>query len=348
VFLTGHTGFKGGWLALWLRQLGAQVTGYARPPAAQPNLYEVARVGERLRSHFGDLADLPQLTGSVQQAQPEIVLHLAAQPLVRASYRDPVETYRTNVLGTVHLLEAVRATPGVKAVVVVTTDKCYEPVDAPSGYRESDRLGGHDPYATSKACAELVTGSYRNAFFAPERLREHGVAIATARAGNVVGGGDWNADRLVPDLVRATELQRPALIRRPDAVRPWQHVLEPLNGYLTLAQGLFEDGARYAEAWNFGPGAEGERSVKWIADRFVAAWGPPAAWQADDPDAQHPHESHLLKLDCAKARERLRWRPRLDLGTGIDWTVQWHRHHLGGADMTAICERQIADYEARA
>lgn len=343
VFLTGHTGFKGGWLALWLQRLGADVTGYALPPPTEPDLFTLARVGDGLRSILADLDDGVRLEAALAEARPEVVLHLAAQPLVHAGYSDPVGTFRTNVLGTVRLLDAVRRVPGVRAVVNVTTDKCYENREWAWGYREIDRLGGHDPYSNSKACSELVTASFRDSFFPPARLAEHGVALASARAGNVIGGGDWGADRLIPDFVRAIEAGVPLHVRRPDAIRPWQHVLEPLAGYLRLAQRLVEDGAAHATAWNFGPADADAKPVRWIAETLTRLWGDGAAWQLDGGD--HPHEAHHLKLDCSKSRGELGWTPKLDLATALAWTVDWHRARRAGADVRELCLRQIEIYE---
>jgi CDP-glucose 4,6-dehydratase len=342
VFITGHTGFKGGWLALWLQRLGARVAGYALPPPTRPSLFELARVGEGIESTIGDVDDFAALHAALAAAQAGVVFHLAAQPLVRAGYDDPVATYRTNVMGTVHLLQAVRLTPGVRAVINVTTDKCYENGEWDWGYREIDRLGGFDPYSNSKACSELLSDAFRNAFFPLERMAEHGVALATVRAGNVIGGGDWGRDRLLPDVFRAIEAGQPALIRSPQAVRPWQHVLEPLSGYLLLAQRLCEDGSRFAGSWNFGPDAADARPVQDVVERLVRYWGNGAAWNVDA--AAHPHEAGRLMLDCAKARSRLGWHPRLGLQRALEWTALWHRAHLDGGDVHAVCARQIDDY----
>jgi CDP-glucose 4,6-dehydratase len=342
VLVTGHTGFKGSWLTLWLTRMGAQVTGYALSPPTQPSLFEVARVGELLQSVTADINDLATLKRVMAEARPEIVMHLAAQPLVHAGYDNPVETYQTNVMGTVHVLEAARSVSGVRAVLNVTTDKCYENREWLWGYREIDRLGGFDPYSNSKACSELITQSYRNAFFPLDRYTEHGVAVASARAGNVIGGGDWGRDRLVPDILRAVARRQMAKIRRPSAVRPWQHVLEPLSGYLMLARKLVESGPDYAHGWNFGPIDEDARPVSWIADRLTERWGEGASWEGDG--ASYPHEAQYLKLDCSQARDRLGWRPRLPLTKALEWIVEWHRAHAQGADMRAMCHEQIDRY----
>jgi CDP-glucose 4,6-dehydratase len=338
VFLTGHTGFKGGWLALWLTDLGAQVHGYALPPPTQPNLFEVAGLGHRLAGHWvGDLRDADTLTRALHAARPDIVLHLAAQSLVRLSYAAPVETYAVNVMGTVHLLEAVRATPGIQAVVNVTSDKCYENREWVWPYREHEALGGYDPYSSSKACAELVSAAYRNSF-----LRAAGVRLASARAGNVIGGGDWAADRLVPDFLRALDAGRPLQVRYPEATRPWQHVLEPLAGYLLLAERLCSDtGDAFAEAWNFGPADEDTRPVRWIV-AHLASRAPAVRWQCDS--APQPHEAHSLRLDSSKARARLGWRPRWNLATALEQTLDWHLAWKAGADMAEVCLAQVQAY----
>lgn len=337
VFVTGHTGFKGGWLSLWLQSLGAKVYGYALDAPTEPHLFGVARVNEGMTSNtIADIRDVPALSKAIQEAQPEVVFHLAAQPLVRYSYTAPVETYAVNVMGTVNLLEAVRATPGVRAVVNVTTDKCYENREWVWGYREGEALGGHDPYSSSKACSELVTAAYRNSF-----LDAAGVALASARAGNVIGGGDWAADRLLPDFLRALDAGATLQIRSPNAIRPWQHVLEPLSGYLLLAERLFTGQAAFAEAWNFGPADEDARPVRWIVERLVSAT-PGAAWACDA--TPQPHEASHLKLDSSKARTRLDWQPRWRLATALDKTLEWHAAWRDGQDMRAVTLAQIAEY----
>jgi len=338
VFLTGHTGFKGSWLALWLQQSGARVMGLALAPPTDTHLYGVARVADGLTSTLADIRDFDAVRAAMCAFEPEIVLHLAAQPLVRLSYSEPVATYATNVMGTVHVLEAARAAKSVRVIVNVTTDKCYENREWAWGYRENEAMGGHDPYSSSKACSELVTSAYRSSFMAAS-----GIALASARAGNVIGGGDWAADRLVPDALRAFEQGQAVLIRNPHSTRPWQHVLEPLDGYLTLAERLWTDGARYAEGWNFGPADEGARPVRWIVERLAAAWGIGAAWSADT-STHHPHEAHWLKLDTSKARQALGWQPRWNLETALDKTVLWHQAWRRGEDMRALCLAQIAQY----
>jgi len=342
VLLTGHTGFKGSWLSLWLQSLGAQVAGYALAPPTSPSLFEAAKVAEGMDSTIGDIRDLEQLRAVFAGHRPEIVIHMAAQPLVRYSYIEPVETYSTNVMGTVNLLEAVRGTPGVRAVVNVTTDKCYENREWAWGYRENEAMGGYDPYSSSKGCAELVTAAYRNSYFHPNKYQEHGVAIASARAGNVIGGGDWADDRLIPDIMRAITGSRAVHIRNPHAIRPWQHVLEPLSGYLLLAQKLYEEGPNYAEGWNFGPNDEDAKPVQWIVESLTRSWGEGASWVVDNGD--HPHEAHYLKLDCSKAKARLDWHPRWHLDEALEKIVDWQRVCRDGQDMREVTLQQIAEY----
>ena len=343
VLLTGHTGFKGSWLSLWLQSMGAEVIGYALAPPTKPSLFEVANVSSGMTSIIGDIRDLATLQKVFAEHRPEIVIHMAAQPLVRYSYLEPVETYSTNVMGAVNLLEAIRQTKSVKAVVNVTTDKCYENREWAWGYRENEAMGGFDPYSSSKGCAELVTAAYRNSYFHPEKYHEHGVAIATGRAGNVIGGGDWAEDRLIPDTMRAIVSGQLVNIRNPHSIRPWQHVLEPLSGYLLLAQRLYEECPAFAEAWNFGPNDDDAKPVDWILDKLTKTWGEGASWQLDKGD--HPHEAHYLKLDCSKAKSRLQWQPKWSLATAIEEICVWHKAHTAGADMQAMCLHQIKQYE---
>jgi CDP-glucose 4,6-dehydratase len=343
VFLTGHTGFKGGWLALWLEKLGAQVTGYSLPPSTEPSLFALAHP-DRTQPAGQDVRDLAALRLAITACQPEVVFHLAAQALVRHSYAEPVETYATNVMGTVNLLEAARGCPSVRSIVVVTSDKCYENKEWPWGYRESDPMGGYDPYSNSKGCAELVASAWRSSYFNPAQHALHGVALATARAGNVIGGGDWSADRLVPDLLRAFGAGKPADIRNPNAVRPWQHVLEPLHGYMLLAERLATEGPRWAEGWNFGPNDSDARPVSWIADRLSAAWGGGASWTTDS--SEHPHEANWLKLDCSKARQQLGWVPRWSLTQALLAIVEWQQAWGRGENMRDVSLRQIESYES--
>ena len=342
VLLTGHTGFKGSWLALWLHALGSRVTGYALAPDTEPSLYAQARVDTLLESIEADVRDGAALRHTVEAARPEVVIHLAAQAQVRQSYREPVHTFATNVMGTVHLLEAVRAVGGVKAVLVVTSDKCYDNPGHATVFTEDDRLGGHDPYSSSKACAELVAAAYRASFFTGV---DSAPALATARAGNVIGGGDWATERLVPDLVRAFAAGIPARLRHPQAVRPWQHVLEPLRGYLVLAERLYSGGGGLATAYNFGPALEDCRTVAWVADELATRWGSAAGWQADD--GPQPHEARQLQLDTARARQALAWKPALTLEEALALTVAWSRAWAAGADARALTLAQIAAYQAR-
>ena len=347
VFLTGHTGFKGGWLSLWLQSLGAEVTGYALNPPTNPSLFEVAKVVDGMKSIIGDVRDIDAFKKAMQDANPEIVIHMAAQPLVRRSYKNPVETYATNVMGSVHLLEAVRNAMGVKAVVNVTSDKCYENREWVWGYREDEAMGGYDPYSNSKGCAELVTAAYRSSFFNPENYKDHGVAIASARAGNVIGGGDWAADRLIPDFLRAIVSGETVVIRSPNAMRPWQHVLEPLSGYLLLAEKLYTQGNRFAEAWNFGPSDGDAKTVEWIVTHLVKSWGQDASFNIDAGEA-NLHEAHFLKLDCSKARMQLGWRAQWDAAETIKRICAWHKAHLAGHNMKNYLLDEIKHYQLSA
>jgi len=338
VFLTGHTGFKGGWLALWLSELGAEVHGYSLGPSTDPSFYAVTGLAEHLASiMIADIRDAAALRAALASAAPEIVLHLAAQSLVRYSYVEPVETYAVNVMGTVNLFEAVRHTTGIKAVVNVTTDKCYENRERSYPYTEGEALGGYDPYSSSKACSELVTLAYRRSF-----LAEQGVALGSARAGNVIGGGDWSSDRLLPDFLRAIDSDEVLSIRYPHAVRPWQHVLESISGYLQLAEKLYTEHAAFAEAWNFGPEEADSRPVEWLVDKLCARV-PGARWRREE--APQPHEAGTLKLDSGKAKRRLNWRPRWALEQALAHTVDWHLAWRKGADMRAFSLQQIAAYE---
>jgi CDP-glucose 4,6-dehydratase len=342
VLLTGHTGFKGSWLTLWLQSMGSRIMGLALPPPTQPSLFEVAGAAHGIDSINGDIRDLHTVRAALNAFRPEIVLHLAAQSVVRASYENPVETYDTNVMGTVHVLEAIRQTGGVKAVVVVTSDKCYDNKEWAWGYRETDALGGFDPYSNSKGCTELVAAAYRDSFFSPLAFGQHGVAIATARAGNVIGGGDWTQDQLIPDVMRAIAEKRPVLLRSPGAVRPWQFVLEPLDGYLRLAQSLYQNGPQRMIGWNFGPRDEDAQPVQWLVERICAQWGPDARWSSDRQ--HHPHEAGYLKLDSSMARTHLGWRSRLDIEEALEWTVEWYRAYQDKGDMRALTLDHIQRY----
>jgi len=341
VFITGHTGFKGSWLCLWLNSLGAEVTGYALEPPTEPSLFNLCNIDEFINSVKGDVRDLAFLQKTINTAKPEILIHMAAQPLVRDSYIKPVETYEINVMGTVNVMEAVRNTTGVKAFVNVTTDKCYENKEWLWGYRENEPFGGYDPYSNSKACSELVTAAYRNSFFNPKDYKKHNLAVASARAGNVIGGGDWGKDRLITDCVAALLQGEKIRIRNPNAIRPWQHVLEPLCGYLNLAEKLYREGPEFAEGWNFGPDENDAKPVIWIVEKLCQRWEG-AEYQIDN--GAHPHEATYLKLDCSKAKTRLGWSPRWSLDKAIDKIVEWVMDYREGKDIRATCLRQIAEY----
>jgi CDP-glucose 4,6-dehydratase len=342
VLVTGHTGFKGSWLSLWLQRMGASVAGYALAPPTSPSLFEGAGVAEGMESVIGDLRDRERLERALRGSRPEVVLHLAAQSLVRTSYADPVATYETNVMGTVHVLDAARRLEGLRAVVIVSSDKCYQPDPGARGHREGDALGGADPYSSSKAAVELVVAAYRRSFFGG--AGGAGLAVASARAGNALGGGDWADDRLLPDLVRSFARGVPAFIRNPDAVRPFQHVLEPLSGYLVLAQRLHADGPAFAEAWNFGPRTEDVHPVRWVADRVAGYWGGGAAWLPDR--GPHPHESRALWLDSDKARTRLGWSPRWSLDVALTRSVAWYRACRSNVTVEDVREATLADIDA--
>lgn len=338
VLLTGHTGFKGAWLAIWLREIGASVIGYALPPSTDPNLFMLSGLRPRMNSVIGDVRDIYGIASLIDRSCPEIIFHLAAQALVGRSYREAVETYGSNVMGTVNLLEACRNQPSVKAIVIVTSDKCYENSESGRAYAEEDRLGGRDPYSSSKACAEIVTGSYRDSFF----RQEPGRGLASARAGNVIGGGDWSEDRLAPDCLRALEHNETIVIRNPESIRPWQHVLEPLSGYLMLAERLYNEPVGFSEAWNFGPDDTSCITVQSLVDSIIREWGS-GNWQLPRTE-QTFVEAGMLKLDSSKAKKRLGWKPRWDVENAVRNTVRWHKAYLDGADMYKICCRQIEEY----
>lgn len=342
VFLTGHTGFKGSWMSLWLQNMGAIVKGYALNPPSGPSLFNEAGVANNMESDIGDVRDYQNLLNSIQEFKPDIVFHMAAQPLVRLSYEIPIDTYATNVMGTVHLLEACRKVPGVKAIVNITSDKCYENQEWEWGYRENEPMGGHDPYSNSKGCAELVASSFRRSFFNPASYSTHGVGMASVRAGNVIGGGDWALDRLIPDILKAFEDGRKVEIRNPNSIRPWQHVLEPLSGYLVIAEKLFTDGENYSEAWNFGPKDEDAQSVQKIVETLVGCWGGDADWFLSG--SEHPHEAHYLKLDCSKARMKLKWEPVWDLNFTLKKITEWHQAWLDKCDMRNHTLQEINEY----
>lgn len=342
IFLTGHTGFKGSWLCLWLQSMGADVTGFALNPPTNPSLFEMAGVAKGMTSIIGDVRDFEALSKALHDSKPDIVIHMAAQPLVRDSYKIPVETYAINVMGTVHLLEAVRHCESVKAVVNVTTDKCYDNKEWVWGYRETEPMGGYDPYSNSKGCSELVTASYRSSFFNPNDYgKKHHVALASARAGNVIGGGDWATDRLIPDIIKSFLEKKPVLIRSPYSIRPWQHVLEPLSGYLLLGKKLYEEGPVFAEGWNFGPEDADAKPVEWIVNRICEQWD--GASFTIDKNPQ-PHEASYLKLDCSKAKARLGWHPRWSLDTALVKIIEWTNGYQKKENLRDICLHQIAEY----
>ena len=342
VLVTGHTGFKGSWLSLWLSELGAEVTGFALPPPTETNLFNIIDLSDSIRSQIGDIRDATLVSNIIKVAQPEIIFHMAAQPLVRYSYQNPVETYHTNVMGTVHLLDAIRQVDTVRAVINVTTDKCYENREWVWGYRENEPMGGFDPYSSSKGCSELLTASFRNSFFPADRYSEHKTAIASARAGNVIGGGDWADERLIPDIIKAIVTNKTVKIRSPHAIRPWQHVLEPLSGYLLLAETLYNEGSAYAEGWNFGPADSDARPVGWIVERLTKLWGPGATWVCDQE--MQPHEAQYLKLDCSKARQRLNWQARWSLDTTLERIVSWHKAYESSQNMRQMTLNDILDF----
>jgi CDP-glucose 4,6-dehydratase len=342
VFLTGHTGFKGSWLAIWLNSMDAEVMGYALKPPTKPSIFKLCKVDKITQSIIADIRDGKKLEKSILKFKPEIIIHMAAQPLVRESYKNPHETYEINIMGTVNLLEAARKCKTVKAIVNVTTDKCYENKERIRGYKENEPLGGYDPYSSSKACSEIVTSAYRNSFFNPKEYKKHGVALATARAGNVIGGGDWADDRLIPDIIKAISPGKKVVIRSPKAIRPWQHVLEPLSGYLNLAENLYTRGNKYAGAWNFGPKDTDAKPVEWIVKRMCSKWGNNASYKIDK--GSHPHEAHYLKLNCSKAKKEMGWIPKWNLAKAIDKTIEWTFVYKKKEDLHKMCLKQIKEY----
>lgn len=339
VFITGHTGFKGSWLSLWLQSLGSTVKGFALEPPTNPALFHEAKVASGMISEIGNINNLEALKKSMTDFNPEVLIHMAAQPLVRLSYQQPIETYMTNVIGTANVLESARSCTSLKAIVSVTTDKCYENKEWAWGYRENEPMGGHDPYSSSKGCAELVTAAYRSSFFSGTNSAN----LASARAGNVIGGGDWAEDRLIPDILKAFEKKEPVIVRNPLATRPWQHVLEPLSGYLVLAQHLYSEGESFAEGWNFGPKDEDCKSVSWILDKMVSKWGNGASWELDKNN--NPHEAGYLKLDCSKAASKLHWHPSWNLEYTLDSIINWHQNWLSGKNMQENCLKEITAYQ---
>lgn len=343
VFITGHSGFKGGWLSIWLSLMGARITGYSLPPLSSPNLFHSADIAALCdNSHTADIRDLAKLEKSISLAKPEIVIHMAAQSLVRQSYLNPVETYSSNVMGTVNVLESVRACESVRAVLVITSDKCYENKEWIWGYRENDAMGGYDPYSSSKGCAELVVNAYTSSFFNKEEYSRHQVAVASVRAGNVIGGGDWSKDRLIPDAIAALMKERTLFVRNPKAIRPWQHVLEPLSGYLILAQMLYKNGSDFNGGWNFGPSENDTRSVEEVIELLVSSWGGVSSWSVDTNT--QPHEANFLKLDCSKAVVKLGWKSKLNLEDVVQGIAEWYKLHQSGISAFELCKRQIHAY----
>ena len=344
VFVTGHTGFKGSWLSLWLQQCGAIVSGYSLEPPTDPSLFNLADVASGMESNIGDIRDNENLKSIMLKFDPEIIFHMAAQPIVRQSYEDPLETYSTNVMGTANLLQTARESNNLKSILVITTDKCYENNEWYWGYRDTDRLGGYDPYSNSKACCELVVSSFRNSFFNQNEYDQHGVAIASVRAGNVIGGGDWAADRLIPDAMRSFLNGEQLFARSPGAIRPWQHVLEPLRGYMALSQELFENGVAKAGAYNFGPDESDAQPVSWIMDRLCGVWKEGASWYTENID--QPHEANYLKLDCSKAKADLGWIPAWNLDRALEEIVEWYKSYRNNEDMRQVTLKQIKNYQS--
>ena len=342
VFITGHTGFKGSWLSIWLNEMGATLKGYSLEPITKPSLYYEVNVSTIMQSEYGDIRDFPKLSKSISDFKPDVIFHLAAQALVRQSYKDPIETYSTNVMGTVHLLEAARKTENTKAIINVTSDKCYENREWVWPYRENDPMGGYDPYSSSKGCAELVSSAYINSFFNSELYETHQCSLASVRAGNVIGGGDWSDDRLIPDIIKAFSLKQDVEIRSPKAIRPWQHVLEPLSGYITLAEHLYSKGPEFNGPWNFGPNPEDAKPVEWIVSKMARLWGQEASWRINED--YHPHEAHYLKLDYSKSNKFLQWQPLWNIEETLKRTVNWYRKWQQKEDMTKYTASEIREY----
>lgn len=342
VLLTGHTGFKGSWLSLFLQKLGVNLIGFSKSIPTEPSLFELTNVKDGMVSIMGDVCDFTSLKKVISEYKPEIVIHMAAQSLLHQSYKDPIETYSTNVMGTVNLLEVIRTTDGAHVVINVTSDKCYENKGLECSYQEDDPMGGYDPYSSSKGCAELVTSSFRNSFFNQTEYEKHGVALASARAGNVIGGGDWAKDRLVPDIMRGILENKVIKIRHPNATRPWQHVLDPLSGYMFLAEKLWYDGSKFAEGWNFGPVDIEVKTVRLMVKKLIELWDHDIKWELDKTN--HLHEANYLKLDCSKAKSRLGWMPKMNLETTLGWTTEWYKQYKQKNDMRKFTERQIDDF----
>ena len=341
VLLTGHTGFKGSWLTLWLKKLGAKITGFSKDIPTNPSIFEIADVKHGINSIIGDIRNFNEIKDVIKKTEPEIIIHMAAQSLVRVSYTNPRETYETNVMGTVNLLDALRDQKNTRVIINVTSDKCYENKELERGYTEEDQIGGYDPYSSSKGCSELVTTTFRNSYFNSSEYDKHKIALASVRAGNVIGGGDWAEDRLIPDLIRSIINNVKVKIRNPDAIRPWQHVLEPLGGYLSLAEKIWLNGDKFAEAWNFGP-IEENKPVSWIVNKISEFYGKKCITSFDT--TQNPHETKSLKLDCTKAYEKLGWIPKTNLEQGLQLTVDWYKHYEKHDDMRKFTEKQIDDF----
>jgi CDP-glucose 4,6-dehydratase len=344
VFLTGHTGFKGSWLSLWLiKLLNVKLTGYALKPATKPSLFETVNIKSEMNSIIGDVRNLSFLKKSIIEAKPDIIIHMAAQPLVYYSYSNPIKTYETNVMGTVNLLEAARNCKSVKAILIITSDKCYENKEVDRGYREEESMGGFDPYSSSKGCVELVCSAYRNSYFNVNKYEKHGVAVATARAGNVIGGGDWAKYRLIPDFIRAIEKKEKFIIRNPKAIRPWQHILDLTHGYLILCRKLYEEGKKFSESFNFGPDNKDVKNVQWITEYLVKTWDDNIQYKING-NKEFLHEAHFLKLDSTKAHNKLNWRPRLNLSMSLDKICAWHKAQIAKEDMNKYCTTEIKNY----
>jgi len=341
VLLTGHTGFKGGWLSLWLQKLNVKLVGYSKSIPTKPSFFKSAKVEHGITSIFGDVCDYKNLNKVIRKSAPEIVIHMAAQSILRESYKDPLETYSTNVMGTVNLLESIRHTKNVRVVIIVTSDKCYQIKPLSRGYKEDDPMGGYDPYSSSKGCAELVTSSFRNSFFNPDDYQSHKVAVASCRAGNVIGGGDWAKDRLIPDIVRGIINKKNVVIRKPKAIRPWQFVLEPLYGYLILAEKLWHAGPEFSEGWNFGPN-KNSKTVQWITEKISDLWGGKVLWELDAQ--KNLHEERYLKLDSKKAQSKLEWGSKMNISVGLEWTIDWYKQYQNKANMRKFSEKQIENY----
>ena len=338
VLITGHTGFKGSWLSIWLNKLGAEIIGFSNSITTTPSLYELSGINSDIISEIGDIRNLDTVKTIFSQYKPQIVIHMAAQSLVGPSYDDPVETYSTNVMGTVNLFECIRKSDDASVIINVTSDKCYENKETLNGYVETDELGGHDPYSNSKACSELVTSSFRNSFFNDPSNK---INLASVRSGNIIGGGDWSKNRLVPDIMKSLQEEFTLKIRNPDGIRPWQHVLDPLHGYLILAEHLWDSNSKFSEAWNFGPDQNSIKPVSWIIDKISENWGSPVNWEKSIQDF---HETHVLSLNCSKSKSELNWNPKLNLIDSIKWTVDWYKEFYNKSDMRKITEKQINDF----